>query len=194
MADENKEKNTKHLVLEALYYQETNRRRGTAKMKTRAEVSGGGVKPWKQKGTGRARQGSTRSVQWVGGGRAFGSRRHVFDLKMNKKARRAAIEALIEAKKLESRYVADTIAMDKPSTKAFIKYLQDKSMDGKVLLVYTSETPVAVVKSARNIPEVTCLINSKLNAKDLLNNDWLLIRTEDEAALSPSRAAQPQGE
>lgn len=192
---EDKEKNNKHLVLEALYYQETNRRRGTAKMKTRGEVSGGGAKPWRQKGTGRARQGSTRAVQWVGGGRAFGSRRHVYDLKMNKKARRAAIEALIQAKKDEGRYLAESIAMDAPSTKAFVKFLNDKKMDGKVLLVYTSTTPDAVVKSARNIPEVTTLISTKINVKDLLNNDWLLVRKEDEEALlNPSAAAAPQGE
>jgi large subunit ribosomal protein L4 len=192
---EDKEKNTKHLVLEALYYQETNRRRGTAKMKTRGEVRGGGVKPWRQKGTGRARQGSIRAVQWVGGGRAFGSRRNVYDLKMNKKARRAAIQALIQAKKDEGRYIADTIAMDAPSTKAFIKFMAGKSMDGKVLLVYTANTPAAIVKSARNIPEVTTLISTKLNAKDLLNNDWLLVRKEDEEALlNPSAAAATQGE
>jgi len=171
-----KEPDTEHLVLEALYYQQTNMRRGDAAMKTRGEVSGGGAKPWRQKGTGRARQGSTRAVQWRGGGRAFGSRKHVYDLKMNKKARRAALNALFAAKLQEGRIlVDDSFNPEAPSTKAFINFLIEKEVDGKVLLLYTGATPKAILKSARNVPEVTLLCDSRLNAKDILNADWLFM-------------------
>ena len=189
MADTNKDNEKEqgvnpHVVLEALNYQQTNMRTGNAAMKNRGAVRGGGAKPYRQKGTGRARQGSTRAVQWVGGGRAFGSRKHVYGIKMNKKARRAALQALIDDKREQGRVVLETLDVDTPSTKAFVKLLADKEMAGKVLLLHGPDTPDAMLRSARNVPEVTLLHRSRLNVKDLLNNDWILVAKADEGILT----------
>jgi len=191
MSDDTKTKLNKDVVLEALRYQQNNMRSGTAKMKTRSDVSGGGAKPWRQKGTGRARQGSTRAVQWVGGGRAFGSSQRSYSLKMNKKARAAALRQLLTAMKEEGKLLVEALSYSEPSTKQFASFLKDKEVTGKVLFLYSSETDKNAVKSARNIPEVTILHFDRINVKDLLNNDWLLVSAADEAKL---RLQEAQGE
>lgn len=183
-----------HLALEVLRYQETNMRLGNAAMKTRGEVRGGGAKPYKQKGTGRARQGSIRAIQWVGGGRAFGSRKHAYHLKMNKKARRAALLALIESKDSEGRIVREELNYETPSTKKFISFMSEKEIAGKVLFMYGADTPLAVLRSARNIPGVTLLHHSRINARELLNNDWIVVCNQDAGILTPAAAATRQGE
>lgn len=187
---ESKTKRRQHIILEALYYQETNKRRGTAKMKTRSEVSGGGVKPWKQKGTGRARQGSTRAVQWVGGGRAFGSSYRVYNLKMNKKARAAALSALLQSKKDEGRLVFEKLSFDAPSTKKFVEMLKAKDLNGKVMFLYGPGTDANVIKSARNLPEVNLVHFDKINVKAILNCDWLLVNEAEASKLRFQPAAQ----
>ncbi len=187
----NKAAFNKDIVLEALMYQQGGMRRGTAKMKTRSEVSGGGAKPWRQKGTGRARQGSTRAVQWVGGGRAFGSSQRSYVVKMNKKARAAALRTLLLAKKAEGKLFIDALACEEPSTKKFASFLSEKEITGKVLFLYSADTDRNAVKSARNLPFVKMLHFDRINVKDLLNNDWLLVSAADEAKL---RLQDAQGE
>jgi large subunit ribosomal protein L4 len=174
-----------HIILDALIYQENSARSATKAMKTRSEVRGGGVKPWRQKGTGRARQGSIRSVQWPGGGRAFGSSRAVFKMKLNKKTRAAALAALLDAKRAEGRIAVGEPKSDKPSTKAFIEFLNEKEITGKVLFIWSPSTPKDVIKSARNLPNITMLHATKINAKDILNSDWLLVCNVDAALLNP---------
>jgi len=165
----------KRLVAEALRVEQANARRGTAKQKNKSEVRGGGVKPWRQKGTGRARQGSIRSVQWRGGGRAFGDALENYSLKMNKKARKAAVESVLQWKLAEGRVVVAELAFDEPSTKKFRAYIEEKEMTGKVLYMYEGDATGNVVKSARNLRGVKCLHADRLNIKDLLNHEWLLI-------------------
>ncbi len=166
----------KGLVVEALRVEQANTRRGTAKQKSRGEVSGGGAKPWRQKGTGRARQGSTRAVQWRGGGRAFGHTLENYQLKMNKKARRAALDNVIELIKAEGRVVVLDLSFGEPSTKKFRQLLEEKKVDGKALFVYESgEALQNAVKSARNLANVVCLHVDRLNLKDLLGCKWLVV-------------------
>ncbi|MFA6451748.1 MAG: 50S ribosomal protein L4 [bacterium] len=165
----------KGLIVEALRIEQANTRRGTAKQKNRAEVSGGGVKPWRQKGTGRARQGSIRAVQWRGGGRAFGDALENYSLKMNKKARKAAVESVLQWKLAEGRIVVAELAFDEPSTKKFRAFLDDKEMTGKVLYMYEGDGTANVIKSARNLQGVKCIHADRLNIKDLLDREWLLV-------------------
>ena len=173
---EQKKKINKQLIVEALRIESANARRGTAKQKNRSEVRGGGATPWKQKGTGRARQGSIRAVQWRGGGRAFGDALENYHLKMNKKARRAALESVLQLKLAEGRVVVAELKFDEPSTKKFREFIEEKKMPGKVLFVYESgEEAANALKSARNLQGVKCLHADKLNIKDLLDNEWLLL-------------------
>jgi large subunit ribosomal protein L4 len=171
-----KTKLKKGLVVEALRIERSNARRGTAKQKSRAEVSGGGAKPWRQKGTGRARQGTIRAVQWRGGGRAFGTALENYDLKMNKKARKAALENMLQWKVGEGRVLVSEFKFDEPSTKKFAKLLEEKQIEGKVLFIYESGDEMKnAVKSARNLQKVKCLYAGRLNIGDLLDCDWLLV-------------------
>lgn len=163
------------LVAQAVHFQMSGKRRGTAKTKKRDEVRGGGAKPWRQKGTGRARQGSIRSPQWVGGGRAFGSSARNYRVKMNRKARRKAMASLLYEIKENGRLVVEALEFDAPSTKKFAEFLEEKNLDGRVLLLYGEGYGKNVVLSARNIPRVKCLNAGCVNFRDLLNADWLLV-------------------
>ncbi len=166
----------KQVIVEALRIERANGRRSTAKQKSRSEVSGGGVKPWRQKGTGRARQGSIRAVQWRGGGRAFGNTLENYSLKINKKVRKAALASVIEMKVAEGRVVICDLKIEEPSTKKFKAFLEEKKMESKVLFVYDGgEESKNLLKSARNLQGVKCLHSDKLNIKDLLDNEWLLV-------------------
>jgi len=139
-------------------------RQGTAKTKTRAEVSGGGAKPWRQKGTGRARAGSNRSPLWVGGGRAFGPRPHSYREKMPKKVKRLALRSAFSLRAGTGNvHVIEDVTLDPPKTKAFVQLLKNIGLEGRPVLFLTERKDVSVGKSVRNIPYVhhnrACLSN-----------------------------------
>ena len=150
-------------------------RQGTASTKTRSEVSGSGRKPYKQKGTGNARQGSTRSPQWPGGGIVFGPKPRSFDKKQNKKERRLALLSALSSKYQEKELiVVDSLEIDTPKTKEFNNALSAIKADKKSLVVYTDENNNLVL-ATRNNEEVKTLEVSKLNVYDILANTYLVI-------------------
>lgn len=150
-------------------------RQGTASTKTRSEVSGGGRKPYKQKGTGNARQGSTRSPQWPGGGIVFGPKPRSFDKKQNKKERRLALLSALSSKYQEKELiVVDSLEIDTPKTKEFTNVLNAIKANKKSLVVYTDENNNLVL-ATRNNEEVKSLEVSKLNVYDILANTYLVI-------------------
>jgi large subunit ribosomal protein L4 len=156
-----------HLVHMAVVQQLANNRQGTQKAKTRAEVSGGGRKPWRQKGTGRARQGSTRSPQWTHGGVVFAPTPRDYTFKLNKKEKRAALKSALTAKVNDQKFIVlDELKLNAIKTKDFQEVLNNLKVDGA--LVVLNENDQNVVLSARNIPAVkTTQINS-LNVFDVL--------------------------
>ena len=158
-----------------------NCRQGTQSALTRAEVSGGGIKPWRQKGTGRARQGSTRAPQWTHGGIVFAPKPRSYSYVVNKKVRRLALKSVLSAKASEgSVIVVDSIAMDGIKTKSFRGFLDAVKCDGKAVVI-TPEVNENVVKSARNIPGVLTTTAKMLSVYDILNAKYLVI---DQAALA----------
>jgi large subunit ribosomal protein L4 len=159
----------------------SNKRVGTASSKTRAEVRGGGKKPWRQKGTGRARVGSTRNPIWKGGGIVFGPKPRDYSYKLPKKVRRLAMKSALSSKVIEnSMIVLDHLNLDEPKTKDFIKILDSLKID-KETLVVTADGNSNVAKSARNIPGVKPLKVDFINVYDLLKYDTLII-TRDAVA------------
>ena len=157
-----------------------NKRQGTQSALTRAEVSGGGRKPWRQKGTGRARQGSTRSPQWTHGGIVFAPKPRDYSYTLNKKSRRLALKSALSDKALESKIVViDSIKMDSPKTKEFAAFLAAVGAEKKPLVV-TAEACQNVVKSGRNIPGCEVTFANLLNVYDIVNADKLVV---DKAAL-----------
>ena len=170
-----------HVVHEVVKNHLANCRQGTQSALTRAEVSGGGKKPWRQKGTGHARQGSTRAPQWTHGGIVFAPKPRSYRYVVNKKVRRLALKSVLSAKAAEGRIiVVDSIAMDAIKTKAFRGFLDAVQCDGKAVVV-TPEVNETVVKSARNIPGVLTTTAKLLNVYDILNAKYLVI---DQAALA----------
>lgn len=158
-----------------------NCRQGTQSALTRAEVSGGGKKPWRQKDTGHARQGSTRAVQWTHGGVAFAPKPRTYRYVVNKKVRRLALKSVLSAKAAEENViVVDSITMDTIKTKTFQGFLDAVKCDGKAVVV-TPEVRETVVKSARNIPGVVTTTANMLNVYDILNAKYLVV---DQAALA----------
>ena len=158
-----------------------NCRQGTQSALTRAEVSGGGKKPWRQKGTGHARQGSTRAPQWTHGGIAFAPKPRDYSYTLNKKVKRLALKSALSAKAADgSIIVVDSINMDSIKTKAFRGFLDAVKCDGKAVVI-TPEVNVNVVKSARNIPGVLTTSAKMLSVYDILNAKYLVI---DQAALA----------
>ena len=158
-----------------------NCRQGTQSALTRAEVSGGGRKPWRQKGTGHARQGSTRAPQWTHGGIVFAPKPRSYSYVLNKKVRRLALKSVLSAKAAEGNIiVVDAIAMDSIKTKAFRGFLDAVKCDGKAVVI-TPEVNENVVKSARNIPGVLTTTARILSVYDILNAKYLVI---DQAALA----------
>ena len=158
-----------------------NCRQGTQSALTRAEVSGGGRKPWRQKGTGRARQGSTRAPQWTHGGIAFAPKPRSYSYVLNKKVKRLALKSVLSAKAIAGNViVVDSIAMDSIKTKAFRGFLDAVKCDGKAVVI-TPEVNENVVKSARNIPGVLTTTAKILSVYDLVNAKYLVI---DQAALA----------
>ena len=160
-----------------------NRRQGTQSALTRAEVSGGGIKPYRQKGTGRARQGSTRAPQFTHGGIAFAPKPRSYAYTINKKLKRLALKSALSQKAIEeSIIVVDSIKMDEIKTAAFKKFLDAVGAEGKTIIV-TPEVNEAVVKSARNIPGVQTTIATVLSTYDIMNARKFIV---DKAALQKS--------
>lgn len=158
-----------------------NKRQGTASTKTRAEVRGGGKKPWKQKGTGRARVGSSRNPVWRGGGIAFGPKPRDYSYKLPRKVRRLALKSALSSKALDSNIiVVDVLTFEEPRTKLMIETL-GLLKAGKKTLVITADNDVNVYKSARNIPGVKSLKVDYMNVFDVLKYETLLM-TRDAVA------------
>ena len=157
-----------------------NKRQGTQSALTRAEVSGGGRKPWRQKGTGRARQGSTRAPQWTHGGIVFAPKPRDYSYTLNKKSRRLALKSVLSAKAAEQNIVViDSIVMDAPKTKEFAAFLKAVGADCKALVV-TAAPDANVVRSGRNIPGCEITFANLINVYDVVNAQKLVV---DKAAL-----------
>ncbi|MBU5433437.1 50S ribosomal protein L4 [Intestinimonas sp. MSJ-38] len=158
-----------------------NQRQGTQSTLTRAEVRGGGRKPWRQKGTGRARQGSTRAPQWIHGGIALGPKPRDYGYHMNKKSRQLAIKSALSAKAAAGNImVIENLDLSEVKTKNFVKFLSDVGAAGKSLVV-TPEVRRNVVLSARNIPGVRTTISSIISVYDILRADKFIV---DKAAVA----------
>ena len=169
-----------HLVHMAVVQQLANNRQGTQKAKTRSEVSGGGRKPWRQKGTGHARQGSTRAPQWTGGGVVFAPVPRDYSFKMNKKEKKAALKSVLTSKVQESKIVVlDELKMDAIKTKDFAKVMSNLKVDNA--LVVTAAMDTNVIMSAKNIPGVATSVASDINVYDVLNHTTLVV-TKDAVA------------
>jgi large subunit ribosomal protein L4 len=164
-----------HVLFEAIIMQRASLRQGTHKVKNRSEVAGGGRKPWKQKGTGRARQGSIRSPQWRGGGTVFGPTPRSYAFKLPKKVRRLAIKSALSAKVLEDNVlVLESLAFEAPKTKEFAAVLKGLSIESKALIV-TGGLDEKVALSARNIPGVTVVEADGLNVLDVVSHNKLIM-------------------
>lgn len=171
-----REESAAHIVHRALVRQMTNARQGTASTKTRAEVSGGGRKPWRQKGTGRARAGSIRSPLWRGGGVIFGPKPREYDLKMNRKERRLALRTALSSRSEDLIVVQDFDSeLSRPKTKELVAALARWGVkpEAKVLLILPERTET-VYLSARNIAKLKLLAATQLNIYDLLHADKIV--------------------
>ncbi|WP_102029409.1 50S ribosomal protein L4 [Salirhabdus sp. Marseille-P4669] len=167
-----------HVMNEAVIAQRASLRQGTHKVKNRSEVRGGGRKPWRQKGTGRARQGSIRSPQWVGGGTVFGPTPRSYSYKLPKKVRRLALKSALSSKVVEENiFVLDALNFDAPKTKEAIKVLEGLKVEGKALIV-TADENENVVRSTNNLQGVKTLSVEQVNVLDLLTHDILVITKE----------------
>lgn len=154
-------------------------RRGTASTKTRSEVRGGGRKPWRQKGTGRARHGSIRSPLWVGGGITFGPKPRSYSQKVNKKMKRLALKSVLTDKLIDdSIMILDELKLDQIKTKNMIELLNTLGLEDKKVLIVLPEKDKNIYLSARNIPHVKTMVLDGLNTYDLLNNDVILMSEE----------------
>lgn len=169
-----------HLLHMAVVNQLANNRQGTQKAKTRSEVSGGGRKPWRQKGTGHARQGSTRAPQWTGGGVVFAPTPRDYTIKLNKKERRLALKSVLTSRVQENKFiVVDSIKMDEIKTKTFANALNNLKVNKA--LVVLNENDQNVVMSAKNIPSVKTALTNTINVYDILKYDTVVI---DKAAVA----------
>ena len=156
-----------HLVHMAVVAQLANKRQGTQKAKTRAEVSGGGRKPWRQKGTGHARQGSTRAPQWTGGGVVFAPTPRDYTIRLNKKEKRAALKSALTSRVQENKFIVlDELTMDEIKTKKFQNILNNLNLSGALVVVGADSDNV--VLSARNIPAVKTAYVNTINVYDIL--------------------------
>ena len=163
-----------HLVHMAVVNQLANNRQGTQSAKTRSEVSGGGRKPWRQKGTGHARQGSTRAPQWTGGGIVFAPKPRDYSFKMNKKEKRIALLSALSSKVAESKIVVlDEFKLDEIKTKKFAEVMSNLKVD-KALVVIEGENK-NVVLSGRNIPSVKVTATNEINTYDVLKYTTLVV-------------------
>ena len=171
-----------HLVHLAVVAQLANKRQGTQKAKTRSEVSGGGRKPWRQKGTGHARQGSTRAPQWTGGGVVFAPVPRDYTFKMNKKEKRLALKSALTSRVQENKLlVLDELKFDGIKTKNMKKVLD--SLNVTKALVVLNENDQNVVLSARNIPDVITALPGTINVYDVLKYNTLILTKASAAAI-----------
>ena len=169
-----------HLVHMAVVAQLANKRQGTQKAKTRSEVSGGGRKPWRQKGTGHARQGSTRAPQWTGGGVVFAPVPRDYTIRLNKKEKRLALKSVLTSKLQENKLiVVDELKFDEIKTKNFVNVMNN--LDAEKALVVLNENDTNVVMSARNIPTVKTALTNTINVYDILKYNTLIL-TKDAVA------------
>ncbi|MBF1021963.1 MAG: 50S ribosomal protein L4 [Lachnospiraceae bacterium] len=172
-----------HLIYMAVKQQLANSRQGTQKAKTRSEVSGGGRKPWRQKGTGHARQGSTRSPQWTGGGVVFAPVPRDYSFKMNKKEKRAALKgALTDKVQKGSIIVLDELKMEEKKTKAFAEVMKNIKAEGKSYVVI-GDNDQNVILSARNLPGVKTSVSDLINVYDIMNAKTLVVTKEAVAKI-----------
>lgn len=167
------------LLHQAVVARLANERVGTAATRTRGEVSGGGRKPWRQKGTGRARQGSIRAPHWKGGGTVFGPQPREYRLNLPRKARRLALKGALSSKVSEGLIrVLDRLAFERPRTRELEAVLRNLDLGGRKALVVTAGHDEHVYKSARNLPGVRALAASDLNVYDVLDHEGLVITRE----------------
>jgi large subunit ribosomal protein L4 len=163
-----------HLVHAVVVAQLANKRQGTQKAKTRSEVSGGGRKPWRQKGTGHARQGSTRAPQWTGGGVVFAPTPRDYTIKLNKKERRLALKSVLTAKVQESKFIVlDELKLDEIKTKKFQAVLDNLKVNKAMVVL--NENDKNVVMSAKNIPNVITAQTNTINVYDILKYNTMIV-------------------
>jgi large subunit ribosomal protein L4 len=164
----------KAVLHQVVVAQLANKRQGTQSAKTRAEVRGGGIKPWRQKGTGRARQGSIRSPQWAGGGIVFAPKPREYRVSLPKSMRRVAMKSALTAKVLENEMIVlESLELDAPKTKSIVAML--KAFDVKKALIVTAESNANVYKSGRNVEGIQVIPVNNINVYDLLKYDNLII-------------------
>ena len=169
-----------HLVHMAVVQQLANNRQGTQKAKTRSEVSGGGRKPWRQKGTGHARQGSTRAPQWTGSGVVFAPTPRDYSFKMNKKEKKAALKSALTSRVVDSKIVVlDEIKFNEIKTKNFANVMKNLKLDKALMVI--GDNDANVILSARNIPDVKVSQPNTINVYDILKYDTLVV-TKDAVA------------
>lgn len=163
-----------HLVHLAVVSQLANGRQGTQSAKTRSEVSGGGRKPWRQKGTGHARQGSTRAPQWTGGGVVFAPTPRDYSFKLNKKEKRAALKSALSSRVAENKFVVvDELKFDAIKTKDFAKVMSNLGVEKALVVINDNDTNV--VMSAKNIPTVKTASTSTINVYDILKYNTVVV-------------------
>ena len=171
-----------HLVHLAVVRQLANNRQGTQKAKTRSEVSGGGRKPWRQKGTGHARQGSTRSPQWTGGGVVFAPTPRDYSVKMNKKERRLALKSALTSRVQENKLIVlDELKFDEVKTKAMQNVLNNLNVSKAMVVL--ADNDANVVLSARNIPDVITALPNTINVYDVLKYNTVILTKASAAAI-----------
>jgi large subunit ribosomal protein L4 len=176
-------KPNEHVVYQAVVMQQASQRQGTHAVKNRSAVRGGGRKPWKQKGTGRARQGSIRSPQWVGGGTVFGPTPRSYAYKLPKKVRRLAIKSVLSGKAGDNDLIVlDALTIEAPKTKEIVALLNNLSVSDKALIV-TNDVDETAVLSSRNIPGVKVLAANEVNVLDVVAHNKLIVTKEAAAKL-----------
>ena len=171
-----------HLVHQAVVAQLANKRQGTQKAKTRSEVRGGGRKPWRQKGTGHARQGSIRAPQWTGGGVVFAPTPRDYSVKMNKKERRAALKSALTSRVQENKLIVlDELKLDEVKTKAMQNVLNNLNVSKAMVVL--ADNDANVVLSARNIPNVVTALPNTINVYDVLKYNTVILTKASAAAI-----------
>jgi len=165
------------VLYDAIILTRASLRQGTHKTKVRSEVSGGGRKPWRQKGTGRARQGSIRAVQWVGGGVAFGPQPRDYSKKMNRKERRLALKSAL-ATKAADFIILDELKVATPKTKDMLNILTALKVNGVKTLLVVKELDENIILASRNLQNVTLLEATEINVLDLIANEKVVITEE----------------
>ncbi len=169
-----------HLVHMAVVQTLANKRQGTQKAKTRSEVSGGGRKPWRQKGTGHARQGSIRAPQWKGGGVVFAPVPRDYSFKLNKKEKRAALKSVLTSRVQENKFIVlDELKLDEIKTKKFKEIMNNLKVEKAMVVI--GEADQNVIRSAKNLPKISTAVVENINVYDILKGDTLVI-TKDAVA------------